>query len=271
MSMSSIPFHRRQFLTLVGAGSIATALFRVPGVSSQTHSRRAAYTAEVRILWDAISLRLQGTLDEVIDRAAGRYEVRAVGEGDGIANRLESVGRLRAGRWTPDRATSWFNVRGRESRGEITYDWTARKIDYRFRGETFFLRRLRVVEDTLNVPSGQHVDDVISAILNYVDDQWKPAPDGALRTQVVRRRKRESEGPDDIEAQQRAEIVPFEMRPGRDAETGKPGASFDMTRFSSWARASKPARIVFGAGRRPELIASSLILGTTVTIRLREE
>lgn len=269
--MSSASLHRRQFLTLLGAGSLATLLLRVPGVSSRTHSRKAAYSADVGILWDAITLRLQGTLDEVIDRAAGRYEVRAAGEGDGIANRLESIGRVRDGRWTPERATSWFNVRGRESRGEITYDWTARKIDYRFRGETFLLRRLRVVEDTLSVPSGQHVDDVISAVLNYVDDQWKPEADGALRTRVVRRRKRESEGPDDVDTQQRAEIVPFEMRPGRDAETGKQGASFDMTRFSSWARAGKPARIVFGQNRRPELIASSLMLGTTVTIRLRAQ
>jgi len=269
--MSSAPLHRRQFLTLLGAGPLATLFLGLPGVSSQTHSRKAAYTADVGILWDAITLRLQGTMDEVIDRVAGRYEVRAAGEGDGIANRLESTGRLRDGRWTPERATSWFNVRGRESRGDITYDWTARKIDYRFRGETFFLRRLRVVEDTLSVPSGQHVDDVMSAVLNYVDDQWKPAADGTLRTHVIRRRKRDSEGPDDVDAQPRAEIVPFEMRPGRDAETGKNGASFDMTRFSSWARTGKPARIVFGPSRRPELIASSLILGTTVTIRLRDQ
>jgi hypothetical protein len=269
--MSSVPIYRRQFLTLLGAGPLAAVLLRVGGVSSQTHLAKTTYSADVSILWGAITLRLQGTIEETVDRAAGRYQVRAVGEGDGIANRIESAGRLRDGRWTPERATSWFNIRGRESRGELSYDWNARKIDYRFRGETFFLRRLRVVEDTLGIPTGQQVDDVISALLNYMDDYWKPQADGAHRTQVVRRRKREGEGPDDVDAQQRAELVPFEMRVGRDAETGKPGASFDMTRFSSWARTGNPARIVFAPNRRPELIASSLILGTTVTIRLRDE
>jgi hypothetical protein len=41
-----------------------------------------------------------------------------------------------------------------------------------------------------------------------------------------------------------------------------------MRGFSSWAREDRPARIVFGDDRRPELIASSLILGTTITIQL---
>jgi hypothetical protein len=41
-----------------------------------------------------------------------------------------------------------------------------------------------------------------------------------------------------------------------------------MTRFSSWAREDEPARIVFGANRRPEAITASLILGTSLTIRI---
>jgi hypothetical protein len=41
-----------------------------------------------------------------------------------------------------------------------------------------------------------------------------------------------------------------------------------MTRFSSWAREDEPARIVFGADRRPESITASLILGTSLAIRL---
>lgn len=261
---------RRRFLTLLAAGPLAALLPRGAGVYGQTHLRKAAYAADVGILWDAITLRLEGAIDETIDRAAGHYAVRAVGEGDGIANRLESSGRLRGGRWAPERATAWFNVRGRESRSEITYDWPARKIHYRFRGETFLLRRLRVVEDTLAIPEGHQVDDVISAVLNYADGHWKAEPDGTLRTHVVRRRKREGEGPDDVDVHQRAELVPFELKVGRDPETGKPAASFDMTRFSSWARQGKPGRILFDAAGRPELIVSSLILGTTVTIRLRE-
>ncbi|MBI1735108.1 MAG: hypothetical protein HYR51_08045 [Candidatus Rokubacteria bacterium] len=192
------------------------------------------------------------------------------GEGDGVVSRIESTGHVRDGRWTPERATSWFLVRGRESRSEIVYDWAARKIHYRFRGETFFLRRLRVVDDTMPVPQGVHVDDVVTALFNYADAHWKPQPDGAYRTLIVRRRKREGEGPDDVDAESGAELVPFVLKVGRDQQTGKPVASFDMTRFSSWARPGRPARIVFGSDRRPELITTSLILGTSVTIRLRE-
>jgi hypothetical protein len=63
-------------------------------------------------------------------------------------------------------------------------------------------------------------------------------------------------------------MVPLELKIAPDPETGKPSALFDLTRFSSWAKKSQPARIVFGADRRPELITSSMILGTSVTIRL---
>jgi hypothetical protein len=33
-------------------------------------------------------------------------------------------------------------------------------------------------------------------------------------------------------------------------------------------RPSRPARIVFGMNRRPELITTSMILGSSITIRL---
>jgi hypothetical protein len=49
--------------------------------------------------------------------------------------------------------------------------------------------------------------------------------------------------------------------------SGKSTALFDLSRFSSWAKPSEPARVVFAASRRPELITSSMILGTSVTIR----
>ena len=35
----------------------------------------------------------------------GRYDVRLVGEGAGIANRVESSGRWQDGRWAPLRST----------------------------------------------------------------------------------------------------------------------------------------------------------------------
>jgi hypothetical protein len=270
VAKSSIPLDRRQFLTLLGGVPVSGLLAGVPGVSSQTHSRRGGFSAAVGILYDTLTFRVDGTIDESVDRRAGRYVVRAQGEGDGVVNQIESAGRLRDGRWAPDRATSRFLVRGRESRSEIAYDWAEGKIHYRFRGETFFLRRLRVVDDIVAVRQGTHVDDVITALLNYADQFWRPQADGSYRTLVVRRQRRDGEGPDDVDPDARAELVPFELKIGRDELTGKPAAFFDMTRFSSWARQGRPGRIVFGWDRRPELITSSLILGTSITIELRE-
>jgi hypothetical protein len=84
----------------------------------------------------------------------------------------------------------------------------------------------------------------------------------------VRRTRRPDEGPDDVEKAYRAEVVPFVLRVQPDPQTGKMAASFDLTRFSSWARESEPARITFGPDRRPETITASLMLGTSVIVRL---
>ena len=226
--------------------------------------------AEVGLLSDALPFRLSGTLDESVDRETGRYEIKAIGEGDGIANRVESTGRLRDGRWTPERVNSWFFVKGRESRTDIAYDWTTRRVSYKFRGETFFLRRLRVVEDTVPVPDGLRVDDAMSVLLNHADGLWPADADGRHRTNIVRRGRKDSEGPDDVDPNARAELAPFELKIDREKDTGKSIATFDMTRFSSWALRDRLAKIVFNGNRRPELITTSLMLGTSVTIRLRD-
>lgn len=261
---------RRQFLTLLGLLPLPFLLPRSIGVASGIQPRKGGYAAEVGLLYDTITFKFGGTVEEVVDRQAGRYEVRVAGEGDGIANRVESVGHRRDGRWVPDRATSWFQVKGRESRSEILYDWTARRISYKFRGETFFLRRLRVVEDTLTIPVGARVDDVITVVFNYADGVWPADADGKYRTHVVRRGKKDNEGSDDIDPNARAELAPFELKVDRDKDTGKPVATFDMTRFSSWARRDRPGKIVFNGDRRPEMVSSSLMLGTSVLIRFRD-
>jgi len=62
--------------------------------------------------------------------------------------------------------------------------------------------------------------------------------------------------------------VPLEAKIAPDPENGKSSALFDLSPFSSWMRPSRPARIVFGTNRRPELITTSMILGSSVTIRL---
>jgi len=54
-----------------------------------------------------------------------------------------------------------------------------------------------------------------------------------------------------------------------DAETHKPVARFDLTRFSSWARQSQPALITFGGDRRPETMNLPMILGTSVQVSLK--
>jgi hypothetical protein len=264
--MSTKLLNRREFVSL----PIALLVARTTACAATVEGQTTRYSADVGLLYNTLSLRLEGTIEERVDRAASRYTVRVAGKGAGVANTIESTGLLRNGVWAPLRTRSNFDVRGRPSQSETVYDYERSRVDYHFRGETFFLRRLRVVDDSLAIPPGVHLDDVISAMLNYADGQWKPDPDGAYRTSVLRRRRREDEAPDDIDARSGAEIAPFTLKVVPDATTGRSSAFFDMSRFSSWARAARPARIVFTAHRRPELITSPLILGTTITIRLEE-
>jgi hypothetical protein len=84
----------------------------------------------------------------------------------------------------------------------------------------------------------------------------------------VRRRRSDNEGPDDVAQSYRAELVPLELKIEPEPETHKQSALLDLSRFSSWARENRPARIVFDDQRRPLLITGSMILGTSVTIRL---
>lgn len=262
--MPGIRMNRRHFLTL------PLALMGAPlcRALAAAQPRKGDYSADVAILYGMFNLHLAGTMDEVVDRAAGRYHVTITGEGSRIANRIESHGMLRDGRWAPIQTKSWFQVVGREARTALAYDYTARTAEYHYRGETFLLRRVRVAEDLLSLPTA-HVDDAISAILNYADGRWPTTAEGALRTLVVRRRRPANEGPDDVDKLYRAELLPVILKVGPDPQNHKPTALFDLSGFSSWAREDRPARIVFGAGRRPELITSSMILGTSVTIRLR--
>jgi hypothetical protein len=254
---------RRGFLTL----PLALFLNPLARVWAEAEVRRGRYAADVGVLYDVLTFHLEGTIEESIDRAGGNYHVVIAGDGASIANRVESWGGFYNGRWTPVRSRSWFKVRGRLSRTEIDYDYAQRTIAYRARGETFFLRRVRVVEDVVPIPAGTHVDDVVSATLNYADGLWAPR-DGALSTFVVRRRHAPDEGPDDVAPGYRAELTPFEARVLPGTEDGKSSALFDLSPFSSWMRPSRPARIVFGTNRRPELITTSMILGSSVTIRL---
>jgi hypothetical protein len=247
--------------------ALAWALARPRRAAAETEARKGAFNARAAILFGAFRFEESGVIEETIDRGAGHYEVRITGRGQEMTTEIESTGVLREGRWAPLRFADRFVVYGRESRLEITYDYARRLVQYRGRSETFLLRRLRMTDDTLMVPAGVHVDDVVSATLNYAEARWPAEADGRLVTQVVRRQRIQGERPDDAEGRYRAELVPFELRVGSDA-SGRATAALDMTRFSSWAREEEPARIVFGADRRPETITATLMLGTSLAIRI---
>ena len=262
--MSRYSIDRRDFLTL------AVAFLLAPGrvLAAEPGVRRNSYAVDIGLLYSMFSFHLEGTYEEHIDRVGGRYEVRSAGQGDRIANRMEASGVLREGRWVPVRGESWFQLYGRESRTRIAYDHDRRRVEYHAKGETFLRRRLRVVDDEIVVPEGIQVDDAISAALNYRDGRWSPDAQGRLRTNIVRRRQTDNEGPDEVARQYRAEVVPLELMVRPDPESQKPAALLDLSRFSSWARSSQPARIVFDEERRPALISGPMILGSTVSIRL---
>jgi hypothetical protein len=248
---------------------VASPVAWVPRAFAQPQRWRGFYNADASLLYNALALDMEGTIEEIVDRVGGRYQVAAIGQGARVSNRIESQGIFREGRWAPLSTVAWFHVAGRESRSEMTYDYERRTAHYQYRGQTFVLRRLRTADDVVTISPGLHLDDALSATLNYAGNHWSQEADGTYRTHVVRRRRPETEGPDDVQQLYRAEIVPFELRVARDAETGKPTAHFDLTRFSSWARESRPGRIVFGADRRPESLVASLVLGTTVTVRFK--
>jgi hypothetical protein len=273
--MSRKVIGRRDFLTLPLAlllSPLVSPLLSPPRRAyGAVEAHSAPYRVEVSLLYGVLTYRIDETLAESVDRAAGRYEVEMTGDGDGIANRIESTGVLRQGRWAPLRSRSFFSVKGRESRADITYDYDAGKVDYHFKGETFFLRRLRVVDDVVPMPEGVLVDDAISATLNYADQLWRPQADGDLLTHIVRRKMASNEGPDDVQAQYRAELAPLTLKVAVDAETRKPIARFDLTRFSSWAKQNQPALITFGGDRRPERMSLPMILGTSVQISLKTD
>src|SRR2546426_3834269 len=148
--MSTSLMDRRRFLTL----PVALILAPLGCLDAEPVVRRGQYAADVGVLYDMLTFHIEGTLEESIDRAAGQYHVVVAGEGASISNRLESTGRFGQGRWMPLRSRSWLKVRGRLSRTEVDYDYERRAIAYRTRGETFFLRRIRIVDDIVTIPPG---------------------------------------------------------------------------------------------------------------------
>src|SRR4029434_11116782 len=149
------------------------------------------------------------------------------------------------------------------------YDYERGSIDFHSLGYTLILGRRRQVDDVLKLPAGQPVDDLASATLNFAAGQLESDSDGSYHTQVVRRAKAENEGPDDVSPNgYRAELVPLRFRASTDPATGRLRATIDITRFSSWARTNQPPHVSLYHAPRLESVKSSLMLGSSVNVRL---
>jgi CBS domain-containing protein len=260
------PIGRRQFLALVLPALLAPFVVTSARSRAEASTRTRVYVVDVSMLHGVFGLHLDGVLTEVVDSTEGRYHVTAEGRGDGIVSRVDSRGLLLNGRWAPSESHSDFNVLGRHSFSDIVYDWGRRTVNYDFRGETFFLRRVRIAHDVLTVSGSMRLDDAVSAMLNYREGRWPPEPDGSFLTLVVRRKRQENEQPEDAQDGYRAELAPFSFRVAVDPKSGERTARFDLGRFSSWARPDRPATVTFGADGNPERMTMEMILGTSVRL-----
>src|SRR5262245_57530109 len=127
---------------------VSAALLLAPGhrLAAQPAGRRGTFAAEFGVLYGVLNYQVNGEIEENVDRGAGRCEVRLTGEGSGVTNRVEMQAEFREGRWAPVRSESKFEVQRREGWTRVKYDYERRRVEYHARAETFFLRKLRVVD-----------------------------------------------------------------------------------------------------------------------------
>ncbi len=258
----SLLISRRRLLTL----ALLSALPRPVGGEESVRRGSSRYELRIGVLFDLFTYTISGNVLEEIDAAAGRYRVSITGEGTGVTGGVETSGIIRDGRFLPVRMRSGHTVRGRESRVQISYDHDRGLAEYHSVSYTFLLGRRRQADDIVRFRPGEPVDDLVSAELNFAARKLPVEPDGAYRITVVRRARPADEGPDDVSSgAYRAELTTFRFRP-ETSDAGRLTALIDLTGFSPWARASRPAQITFSPERRLESVRSSLILGTTFTL-----
>ncbi|HZP38948.1 MAG TPA: hypothetical protein VFE48_20880 [Methylomirabilota bacterium] len=259
-------YTRRQFLGLLPAGLLLTT----PRAEALDDGRSAYnYQLDLSILFNFLTLSLTGTVVQEIDRKAGRYRVTMDGTGTAISTRTEATGIIRDGRFMPVESRSVHHFRGRQNTVATSYDYERQQVQLHAVTHTLLLGRRRQVDDTLAIPPGRHVDDLISAELNFAADTLDRDRDGTYSTWVMRRARADDEGPDDVSPDgYRAELVPLRFRTTPDGPGGRLTAQIDITRFSSWARPGTPARLTFAPNRQLESVQSSLILGTTLSVRV---
>jgi hypothetical protein len=227
------------------------------------------YQLDLSVLFSFLTLSVTGTVVQEIDRRAGKYRVTMEGQGTGLSTRTEASGVIRDGRFKPIETRAVHHFRNRQNTSTTTYDHTRQRAEIHAVTHTLLLGRRRQIDDILAIPPGRHVDDLISAGLNFADNTLEHEADGTYHTWVVRRARADNEGPDDVSpGGYRAELVPLRFRPSPDAATGGQTALVDITRFSSWARPDQPARVTFGADRQLVSVQSLLLYGTTLRVRV---
>ncbi|HTI54383.1 MAG TPA: hypothetical protein VMC04_09135 [Verrucomicrobiae bacterium] len=263
-------FTRRQLLLAALPILPGSLLLRQRRASALEDGRSVlGYQLDLSILFNFLTLSLIGNVVQEIDRRAGRYRVTMDGKGTAISTRTEATGIIRDGRFKPLESRSVHLFRGRENTVATSYDYERQRVELHAVTHTLLLGRRRQVDDTLALPPGRHVDDLISAELNFAANTLDRDSDGTYSTWVMRRARADNEGPDDVSPDgYRAELVPLRFRPSPDGPTGRLIALVDITRFSSWARPDAPARVTFAPDRRLESVQSSLILGTTLSVRV---
>jgi len=259
-------FTRRQFLAALPAGLLFTRRW-----ASALEDGRSVlgYQLDLSILFNFLTLSLAGNVVQEIDRRAGRYRVTMDGKGTAISTRTEATGVIREGRFKPLEMRSVHHFRGRESTVATSYDYERQRVELHAVTHTLLLGRRRQVDDTLALPPGRHVDDLVSAELNFAANTLDRDSDGTYSTWIMRRARADNEGPDDVSPDgYRAKLVPLPFRPSPEGSTGRLIALIDITRFSSWARPDAPARVTFAPDRQLESVQSALILGTTLSVRV---
>ena len=256
---------RRCFLLLIASLSAIPRPASAEG-PSRSHD---SYTVDVGVLYGLLSLTLSGTVVQEVDPAGQRYRVTMEGKGAGAVHRTESTGVVRDGRCRPTETRLYQTIRGRETTMAIAYDYARGLIDYHSVGHTLLLGRRRQVDDVLRLPEGQPVDDLASAYLNFGANKLDGDGPGGYRALIVRRAWKDNEGPDDVSPSgYRATLAPVRFQVAPDPATGGLQGHLDMTGLSSWARPSQPAQVRFDAARHLQSFQTSLILGTTITVRL---
>jgi hypothetical protein len=257
---------RRQLLAAIPAALLVT---RGWAHSLDEGRSQLGYQLDLSVLFNVLTLSLTGTVTQEIDRKAGRYRVTMDGKGTAISTLTEATGVIEGGRFKPLESRSLHVFRGRQNTSVTTYDYGRQRAELHGVAHTLLLGRRRQIDDAIALPRERPVDDLVSAALNFAANTLDHDADGTYHTWILRRARADNEGPDDVSPDgYRAELVPLRFRPSLDGPGGRLSALIDITRFSSWARSDQPARVTFAPDRLLESVRSTLILGTTLSVRV---